>query len=402
MSNILFYFAAILLMVNYLLNIYLKKNSMDKNLLKKRWAIPLLLIGLLFSSCIDKDYDLDNISKENVLPDVALGFPLGTIKYTALDIAKKANFGEDIVSEGDTLFLRYYRELEFLGGSGSLNSGTLPINVFRDVEEGSVLFFSNPIFNCKVENKGSTPLTFDINSIRGRKETYTDIPFDFNGNSSFSITVPENKVITQRFDRINGKTNNVFQIGDPKTGVGPDFIVYDYSHDAPSDDNISADITAMLPLSFDRNSRIIFRDTLSMDLASYKKDYEDYEDDINCIVIRLNYTNKMPVGGVAEFLFLDEKDQPVTGLATRKSNLYKADLREVQMQGFTSKITQKERLGKMYIVFEKADWKAAQNIKSMIIKGTMENPDENVHVLPSDYLQFKIDIYIDGDVKLDF
>ncbi|MDR2971195.1 MAG: hypothetical protein LBU83_04615 [Bacteroidales bacterium] len=374
---------------------------MDKDLLKKRWAIPLLLIGLLFSSCIDKDYDMDNISDENVVKDMKLDFPLGTIKYSALDIAKKANFGEDIVAEGDTLFLRYYRELEFSGAPGASNSGTLPINVFRDVEEGSVLYFSNPIFNCKVENKGSTPLTFDINSIRGKKESYSDIPFDFNGSPSVSISVSENKTVTRRFDRINAKTNEVFRIGDPKTGVGPDFVVYDYSHTAQGNNDILADMTAMLPLSFDKDSRIIFRDTLSMDLASYKEDYEGYEDYINFIQITIEYTNKMPVGGVTEFIFLNEKDQPITELAARKSNLNKADLRSVQMQGFTSNVTQKERLGTMYIKFDKTDWKAAQNIKSMIIKGTMENP-ENIHVLPSDFLKFKIMLYIEGDVKLNF
>jgi hypothetical protein len=373
---------------------------MDTHLLKKKWAIPLLLIGLLFSSCINKDYDLDNLDDTMVLQDIPMGFPLGTINYSALDIAKKANFGYDIVAEGDTLFLRYYRELEFSASPGDNNFGTLPINVFRDIEEGSVLYFSNPIFNCKVENKSNTPITFNINSIRGMKENYPDIPFRFDGNDNFSTLIPENKTVTRRFDRIYGETNKVFIIGNSATtGVGPDIIAYDYSHTALNNHDMFADITAKLPLSFDKDSRIIFRDTLSMNLASYKEDYKDYEDYVEYIEITIPYINKMPVGGLVDFVFLDENNLSVTGLDARRSKLNKPDLKSVQMQGFTSNITQREKRDTMYIIFEKSDWEAAKNIKSMIIKSTLTNP-ENIHILPSDFLQFKVTFYLRGNIKL--
>jgi len=371
---------------------------MGKNLFKKRWAILLLLMGLLFSSC-DKDYNISKLDDSMVLKDWSLGFPIGIIRYSALDIAKKANFGNDIVVENDTLFLLYYATLEFSASPGTENIGYQTINVFQDVEEGSVLYFSNPVFNCKVENKSDNPLTFNINSIVGKKENHPDISFHFNGSTSYSMPIPENKTIIQRFDRMNGETNMVFKIGNSDTGVGPDIIEYNVSHTGVSNNDISADVTAKLPLSFDQGSRIIFRDTLSLDLASYKKDYEEYENNIEFVEITLNYINKLPVGGATEFIFLDENNASVHGLDIRKSNLNKADLRPAQMQGFTSNISQKEKAGTIYITFTKSEWDAAKNIKYMVVKSTLTNP-ENIHILPDDFLQFKVGFYLKGSIKI--
>ena len=373
---------------------------MGKHLLKK-WTIPLLLIAVMFGSCVNKDYDMDNIDDEMVLKDWTLGFPLGTIRYSALDIAKRANFGHDIVVEADTLFLRYYTELDFQASPGTPNYGLLGINVFKDVEEGSLLYFSNPIFNCKVENKGNALMTLNINSMVGSKTGFADIPLTFNGSPSCAIPVPEKQTVTKRFDRIYGDTHTVFRIGNPGTGIGADAVSFDFSHTGASNNDIDARMTAMLPLTFDKDSKIIFRDTLLMDLAAYKDDYEKYEDNVEFIEIRLNYTNRMPVGGATDFIFLDENNQVIPELERSSKKLEKPALKGVQLQGFDSNITQSDKAGIMYIIFDHSDWVKVKTIKSMIVKGTMTNP-ENIHILPSDFLQFKIDVYLKGSIKLEF
>jgi hypothetical protein len=382
-----------LLIVNYLL----KQNFMDKHLLEK-WTISLLLIVALCSSCINKDYDFNNLDDGMVIPGMKLGFPLGTIRYTALQIADKAKLNHDVVVEGDTIFLRYYTELDFLVNPGSDNVGYQDINVFQDVKpDGSILYFSNPVFNCKVKNSGNTPITFDIKLVLGMKEGYDSIPID----KSYTIVVPENQTIMQRFDRVTGETHRIFQIGDPETGVGPDIMKYYFSHNAQSNNDIFADMTVKLPLSFDRGSKMIFRDTLSLNLESYKDEAQDYDDYIEKVIVSLDYINKMPVDGITEFIFLDKNNVPVTGLHPRVSKLDRASLKPVPMQGGDmTNITQKETNGTMYIKFEKSEWEIAKNITSMLVKTTLANPDKNIHIRPDDFLQFKVKLYVEGNIKL--
>ena len=375
---------------------------MDK-LLFKKWAVPLLFVGLLFSSCINKDYDMDNIDDEMVIPDWSIGFPLGIIKYSALQIAELAGLDHDMEIDGDTLFLRYYKTLPFLAAPGSNNREVHTISVFRDVEsDGGMLYFSNPIIDCTVENNGNSLMTFDINHLYGTKESFSDLPLLFNGTQNFSFPVPENKTVTQRFDRGNTNSHDVFKIGDPNTSIGPDAMVYEFAHFAQSNDDVNAEMLVKLPLTFDANSKMVVKDTLDIDLTSYGDDYDKYEDNIDFVEIRLNYTNKMPAGGVAEFIFLDKHNAPLD-LTPRICTLNKAELRNVSMPwGDTHKMTQKETKGIMYIRFTKEEWNIAKNTKSMVIRSTLTNLNENIHILPSDFMQFNIDFYLVGNLKLDF
>jgi len=358
---------------------------MGKHLLKK-WTIPLLLIAVMFGSCVNKDYDLDNINGNVVLKDEVLTFPLGTIRYSALELAKRANFGHDIVVESDTLFLRYYTKLDL-----ATNYGTLGINVFRDLEEDCLLKFSNPIFNCKVENKGNALMTFDINSMVGSKLGFDDVPLSFNGSPSCAIPVQGNQTVTKRFDRTYGDTHTAFE---KMNGVGPDRMKFGFSHDGT---NVFADMTALLPLTFDKDSRIIFRDTMLMNLASHQEDFDKYEDNVEYVEFTFKYLNRMPMGGMTDFIFLDENNKVITGLE-RASKMDKPALKGVHLQEFDSNITQSDKAGTMYVIFESSDWVKVKTIRSLVIKGTMTN-GENVHILPSDFLQIKIEATIKGSVK---
>ena len=368
---------------------------MDK-LLSRKWVILLLSIVLLSISCRDKEYDFDKFDDDCVIPDVPLGFPLGTLRYTAMQIADKADLNHDLVVEGDTMFLRYYTELDFLAEPGNENYGNQSISVFKDVSDGSILYFSNPVFNCMVKNSGNIPATFDLNHVTGTKEGFPDISLE----KPYAIPVAANQTVTQRFDRINGETHKMFRIGDPETGVGPDIMIYSFSHTAQSNADIFADMTVKLPLSFEQGSKIVFKDTLLMDLTAYKEDSQDIEKYFESAVITLEYTNKMPVGGMAEFIFLNKDNMPVAGLKTHSSRLNTAELKEVQMQGFKSNITQKETKGSIDIKFDKSEWKAAQNIASMVIKTTMGNPNKNIHFLPDDFMKFKVKFFINGNIIL--
>ncbi|MCL2511313.1 MAG: hypothetical protein FWF09_04605 [Bacteroidales bacterium] len=372
-----------------------------KHLFKKR-TIFLLSIFMLFCSCIDKGYDFDKFNDDMVIKNWATGVPIGTIMHTAADLVERMDSDHGMVVEGDTIFFRYHAVLDFYASPGANNYGDQRISIFDDITpNGGRLYFSNPIFNCQVKNGSNDPITFGI-KMSGTKDGYEDRPAVFSTGDTYSFPVPSNQTVVQRFDRENAQTHVVFRIGDPDVAIGPDLMVFGFSHDGPTNSGLSAEMTALLPMSFDAGSKAVFIDTMEMDVISYKEDYEDYEEYFEELVIKICYTNKMPAGGVAEVMFLDENEMPLPGLKNRIFILEKAELREVQMQGFRSKITQKETVGLMYVTFDKSEWEIAKGVKSMKMVSTMGNPDENIHFLPNDYLQFKVNFFGRGNINLDF
>jgi len=371
---------------------------MEKILLKS-----LVLISLLFGSCINKDYDFNDLDNRTTLKDMTLCFPFGTIRYNVAEITEKANFNHETKIEGDTIFLCYHTTLDFLSSPGVNNIGIQPLNLFHDMApEGSRIYFSNPIFDCKVENRGNIPITFNINFILGTKENYDSIAADF-GNESYAISVPANKTIIHRFNRVNGETHRIFRIGDFESGIGPDVMIYGFSHTGQNNDDIHAEMTVKLPLAFDYGSKIVFNDTLSLNMSSYDEKYEEgegYGDHIETVILRLNYINKMPVGGVSEFVFFDRHGLPIAGINDRILRFNRASLKNIQMPGFESNIATQEESGVMYIHFEKSEWGAAKGIRAMMVRTTLANTDKNIHFLPEDFLQLKLDFYLKGNINL--
>jgi hypothetical protein len=94
---------------------------MKKNL---HYFIVLLLFTALFSSCIDKDYDLKNISTEGGL-NPAVGLPLGYIQYNIQDVLEIAGVSDVVKEENDTLFFIYRDTMELVPN----NAITIPQNV---------------------------------------------------------------------------------------------------------------------------------------------------------------------------------------------------------------------------------------------------------------------------------
>ncbi|MDR0873794.1 MAG: hypothetical protein LBN27_10100 [Prevotellaceae bacterium] len=367
---------------------------MRKKLLRKS-AFLLLLSGAMLSSCIDKDYDFDNLDSETALKDVSFGIPFGTIKYSVTEIANKANF--NVVVEGDTLFLLYNKALNF-GADPGLQTETQTINVFDDIiddyGDGSVLYFSNPIFNCVVKNDGDTQAKLRINYVRGIRGTRDTVAIFNNGKDSITMLIPGKQTTTTRFDRENGETDRIFKIGQYPY-VGPNQTEYQFQLTTPSNDSIHIDMRAKLPMTFDKDSRLVYKDTLPINLAASNT----ISDNIEQVVIRLNYTNKLPVGGVINVIFLDENDAPIA-LNERIFTLDKMDLTNIRIQNFNAGIATGEKEGKMYITFDKAEWAAAKDIKSVVLKTVLTNPDENIHFRPDNFLELKVDLYLKGNIKL--
>ena len=203
---------------------------MNKHLLKK-WAILLLSCGMLLSSCINKDYDFDNFDDEMALKDFTLGIPLGFINYSITDLLRQANFKDSIACEVDTIFLIYNQKLNFTADQGQENIETQTINLFNDiVEEGSVLYFSNPIFNSVIFNhEENNQALVKINSITAGKDGFPDkIAIFENGLTTYEIHIPGNNSTKTRFDRVNGGTNQLFRIGEIPN-IGPDAVNYNFS-----------------------------------------------------------------------------------------------------------------------------------------------------------------------------
>ena len=380
---------------------------MDKHLLKK-WTIVLLLGGALFSSCIDKDYDLDNFDGDAALKNMTLLGPLGTIEYSVTDIVNKANFNHPLVTEGDTVFLLYNQKLDFSSDPGQKNSKSQYINIFNDIApEGSKLLFSNPIFNCIVTNEGTNPALLNVNYVTGTKEGYTDIRAEFdNGRNDYFINVKggAGTITTQRFDRANGKTHQLFTIGSYVPGqetVGPDTVKYSFSLTTPSNDSIHVNMEARLPLSFDAGSMLVFKDTLPIDLSSYEDGY------LETLIMRIHYTAQLPTDGNIEIIFLDENNLPATDINVRNFKLI--EVNEEFLQAFYLNLSNGEkyltnstamaRKGKFEIKLDKSELEAAKNIKSMAFISTL-NTGVNIHILPSDFLRLKVDFYLQGNIKL--
>jgi len=369
---------------------------MNKYSLKK-WTIA-LLTGVLFGSCVNKDYDFDKYDDSAVLKDMTLGFPLCYVGYSMMEIAKKANFNQELVAEGDTIFLIYNTTLDFSSESGNESTEKEYISIFDDVTpEGSVLYFSNPILNCTVENNDTKDLEFKINYVAGTKDgcadTYAD--FDGNGSKSTSFTIPPNQTVTQRFDRTKGATNKVFDIGEPNTGVGPDTLVYSYAHNSLDNDRVKAKIKAKLPLSFDAGSILVLKDTIPVNLTSYEN--------IESVILRLSYISKLPVGGEIDFIFLDADTAVIKNIKQRKLNLGRADITATKMQGvpnFTMYVSLKEKTSLFDIKFEKVEYDAVEKVEFLLLKTTLGNPNENIHLKPDDFLKLKMDLFLKGDVKL--
>jgi hypothetical protein len=369
---------------------------MKKKLFRKS-ACLLLLGSAMLSSCIDKDYDFGNFDDEMALKDVSLGIPFGTIDYTMEKIAKKANFNHEVVVEGDTLFLLYNKTLNVYADKGA-KVETQTINIFDDIidgdGEGSVLYFSNPIFNCVVENDGDSQAELIINYVKGIRDSDTLGAVFNNRKDSTIMYIAGKHTDSTRFDRDNGETNRIFRVGQYPY-VGPNETKYQFTLNKTGVDSVHIDMRAKLPMTFDAGSRLVFKDTLPINLTAS----DVISDNIETLIIRINYTNKLPLSGVIDVIFLDENNLPIAELDPRSSTLEKAGLTDIRIQNFNAGIATTEKTGKMYITFDKAEWEAAKGIKSILFKTTLANPDENIHFRPQDFLKLKVDFYMKGNIK---
>jgi len=374
---------------------------MSKHLLKK-WAILLLLGSALLSSCIDKDYDWDTFDGDEwALKGMAFGAPLGTIEYDVKRIVEKAS-NQHLIIDGDTIFLIYDADLEFGDGQGDAKK-IVNIDFFEEVTKtGSQVFFTNPIFDCTVENNG-TEAKFSIDYVTGQKDNAKDIQASFGVSKepNVDINVPTGGS-TRRFDRDFGATNEIFRLIDTITNeVGPDRVEYAYKR-PPGRDDITAKINLRLPMAFDAGSRLVFNDTLSLDLSAYTEESENIE----MLVIRVHYTWKLPVGDPSSITctFLDKDNSYLTAIPERKITLDKAKITQIAMPGlanfYPTNITEQASTGIIYVKFEKSEFEAVKNIGAMKFKTVITNPDENIYFLPSDYLQLKVDLYVKGNIKL--
>jgi hypothetical protein len=362
--------------------------------LQKKWVYLLLISTFLLGSCVDNDYDLDNYQGEYILRGLTLVAPVGTINHTIEDVSGLQKFDYELECEGDTVFMIYSCDLELLSGSGE-NITSKNISVFKDIEpSGSVLFFSNPIFNCTVENKDDAEVTLHINHFTGRRDNVS-FSAKFNGTTEYDIFVPAKTTVRDRFDRVNGETHQIFRIA-TETGVGPFVMDYNVSHNAPTNNSLSANITAKLPFSFDAGSKYLYKDTLDVDMS----EYEDY--DLEQVVVRFYYDAKMPAGGKTDVFFCDENFEKIPQFKPHSLNLKSSDLEGIVLKGTNghpSNVAKSAIKDIMFVVFDSDELKAVKSIKNMIININVGNPEKNVHFKPDDFIHMKVDFYAKGSIK---
>jgi len=138
--------------------------------------------GIYFTSCVDKDVDLDKMSKD-ILWDGELGFPIAFLKdkkVTGRDIINeyqdedKPAFLDSTLSGGLQLVSVRYKDT-FSGGSGKIYA-----DISTDMFE-SEFWFKDPHFVFNVTN--NTGIPFKLKKLTARINSYDADDTEINGKS---------------------------------------------------------------------------------------------------------------------------------------------------------------------------------------------------------------------------
>jgi hypothetical protein len=409
---------------NYDINI--KYINMKKVLNK---FLLVLLFPICVCSCVDNDYDFDNIDDSGGLSP-ALTLPIGSLNTSVLDFIHNAGIDEKYLEIGtDTIYvvydgsmsltpttsipdfdqygdlLPYIPPVQFAFDGGEAN---IDIDVFKDLESrGSILYPSNPRVRCVISNYIGADIDLKINSIKSYGGDLEKSAVFGDGEHSYSIQVGsapkagDRTVSTVVFDKDNGRMHELFSIA-------PERISYDFSVDMNikndgflvKDKFVDIDYDIKIPLTFSGGTELSSADTLDFDLSG-----DDFVSSLDEFKLWIDYQNRLPASVELEIRFLDASKNVIPGITKRFSMSAAPSskgLSNVQsVENPFTPLTRDNRpsalpaTGSFTLEFASNEIDDAEKAQYIILYSTLKvtgNTEINIH--PSDYIALKLGAYL--------
>ncbi len=279
-------------------------------------------------------------------------------------------------------------------------TGDFELDFFKEIlPEGSVIYLTDPSIKCSINNYNGIGLSLNLDYIKARKRDGSEVALDFNGSPSTIISVnpavtPYQSVCsTVTFDRNYGKLNEIlntnleniafsFTAGTKTDNTTNQFLL--------KDKNLDIDLDVKVPLSFDKGSILLAKDTLKMDIASLPSEVK-----LEDLLLRLNYANKLPVKAKLGVEFLDSNKNTIS---TIKPKSYVLNSATVDNSGLATSETE----GLINVKFNNAELSSIPKIKYLTLKTevTGATSDSRISFSAKDYIRFKVDIFVKGDFIL--
>ncbi|HNX88766.1 MAG TPA: hypothetical protein PKH58_06765 [Paludibacteraceae bacterium] len=327
--------------------------------------------------------------------------PYFTIRYI-VDIPSSGSFALSPL-HFDFLFESIKMKVIY-GNFPDVNAGEIKkdlyVDFFNDIfTNGSSLHFHNPTIKCMIKNYLGVKTKFNLNNITAYDEKGASASADFNGSPGYTLTLDRSQKLYEpsisytTFCRSMGNINNFFLI-EPKKFT---YSVAASTVAEPGENNFIATDKCMdiimnmqLPFTFDKGSMLIVRDTLNMDISEINKKVK-----LNDIVLRVNYSNMLPVKSILATVFLDENRKPVGEICEKHMELKNAT---VDASGYAIS----ESNGTTWLKFDQSETAAISKIKFIVLKVTVAGNDNNTRISlrPSDYIHLKAALYVNGDISI--
>ena len=327
-------------------------------------------------------------------PYITIGYIIDVFSSTS-PVLSSVHFDFTFESYKVNVLYGYFPDIDIDEMTNEIN-----IDFFdRFFTEGTSLHFYNPIINCTIKNHIGITTEFDVNYIHVYDENGNSVCADFNGSPGHSYTLershqlyePSSTLVT--LDRSMGATNRLFQIVPKK-------FVYSFKtktlaepgekHFIITDNYVNVLLDFQLPLTFDKGSTLVTRDTLNINLSDFSNKTK-----INDLVLRVNYTNKLPAKSILFAQFMDENKKPV------------AEIGEKQLEMKSSPVDTRGNAtadvnATAYFKLNQNEMAATSKIKFVVLKVAIKGMDENslISLHPKDYIRLKADLYINGDISL--
>ncbi|MDR0385569.1 MAG: hypothetical protein LBH60_05790 [Prevotellaceae bacterium] len=390
---------------------------------KLRNIILFFFCCVLSGSCIDSEYDLDNIDDSGGLSP-ALTLPIGTVNTYIIDLIRSAGIEDPLITcdGNDTIFIEYEgsmplttSDLDFAGGdiitdipeginfSFGETTASIDIDIFKNLAAGgSVIILSNPQIYFTMRNYMGVDITVDINGIKSEGNGQSKSAVFSNGATSYSIDIEgaesqgKYSERTEIFNRTNGRMNELF-------AIAPERILYDFGvtltvpddgkpHFIMKDNYIDVKYKLRAPLTFGPGTRLAGADTLDFDLSG-----DGFVNNIENLTLWIDYVNSLRTTVDLDILFLDEYKREIPGI-TRHFHMNAAAATAVAStkDNYAPGPGGQPAAGKFSLSFNRNEFDDAQKAKYVVLKSIMvtdnrSNGDVNIHLL--DYIKLKLSAY---------
>ncbi len=275
--------------------------------------------------------------------------------------------------------------------------GEFEMDIMKNIlTEGSVLYLTNPSITCHMNNYNGFDTDFNIDYFKSKNKDMSETVADFKGSPSFKFTLERSlwpgmyKTSTMTFDKDNGSLNRLLTTN--LTGLS-----FGFSFDSKADENdnqfifldknIDMLVDIRIPVSLDKGSMFLTRDTFEVDLSEITK-----KADLKDILLKIDYVNKLPLKAQIEVEFLDAEKNIIRSIPKKK---YSIASPEVNSQGYATK----EANGQLDIQFAQSKLSAIENVKFIEIGTTTSGCDALTPVTftTNDFIRLRANLYVKGN-----